>query len=343
MPMPGGDRSLERLRAAIDELTGTQADEVLADAQARARERVTSMLADALTGSLLEHVHERLPVHRDPPAPDPRRAPPPETNGGLAWYVYGVAGAERAQAVEGIAAIAPGQPVSTIVEGPLAAIISRVPLEEFGETNLRDHLADFAWIEATARTHDAVLDAVRRITTVIPMRLCTVYKSEDALRKLLAQQTAALCEALTDLAGKTEWGIKVFARPSGRRSPAGSAQSPHAGEESGSAYMRSVRRELDREEHEAHLVDQASTQIHEHLTAAASEGVMLALQRPEASGNRGQMILNGAYLVRDEDQGSFHEEVQQMRSRFGSIGLELSASGPWPAYNFLPGVIGVTW
>ncbi len=354
--MAARDDGLARLLAAVDELARDQAAEVLADAQAWARDRVSSILADALTDSLLEHVRGQLAGRRDlatppvqgrtPPGPtrtppSPRESRPARPAGGeLAWYVYGVVAAGRAPVLTGVTGIDPHQTVTTITEGSLAAIASRVPLEDFGETTLREHLADIAWIEATARAHDRVLDAVRKTTTVIPMRLCTVYKGEDALRNLLAREAGALRDALAHLAGKTEWGVKVFAQPVGRRPP---APLPRTEDLSGSAYMRNVRRGLEREKHEAQLIDQASAQIHERLTAAASEGVMLAVQRPEAAGNAGQMILNGAYLVRDEDQMPFHEEIQLQRSRFAYLGLEVTANGPWPAYNFLPGVIGVSW
>ncbi len=41
--------------------------------------------------------------------------------------------------------------MTSLREDALAAVASQVPLEEFDEERLREHLADMTWVEATAR------------------------------------------------------------------------------------------------------------------------------------------------------------------------------------------------
>jgi hypothetical protein len=55
------------------------------------------------------------------------------------------------------------------------------------------------------------------------------------------------------------------------------------------------------------------------------------------------MILNGVYLVPDDATGRFHEEVRVLRTELGPQEIELEPTGPWPAYNFVPGTIGAAW
>jgi gas vesicle protein GvpL/GvpF len=55
------------------------------------------------------------------------------------------------------------------------------------------------------------------------------------------------------------------------------------------------------------------------------------------------MFLNGVYLVADETLDGFHEEVQALQAEFDPHGIELVCTGPWPAYNFVPGTIGAAW
>jgi hypothetical protein len=55
------------------------------------------------------------------------------------------------------------------------------------------------------------------------------------------------------------------------------------------------------------------------------------------------MVLNGVYLVSDDEQRAFDTRVAELRETFGPIGLELVQTGPWPAYNFVPGTIGAAW
>src|SRR5207302_1810418 len=98
-------------------------------------------------------------------------------------------------------------------QSALAAVASQVPLSDFGEEHLRERLADMPWLERTARAHERVLDAVGEHATLIPMRLCSVYRSRSGVIDMLAREARALEQALEQLEGKSEWGVKVFASP----------------------------------------------------------------------------------------------------------------------------------
>jgi hypothetical protein len=66
-------------------------------------------------------------------------------------------------------------------------------------------------------------------------------------------------------------------------------------------------------------------------------------QRPEVSGHPGQMLLNGVYLVEDDQLATFQALVDELQEQYEDDGLELLPTGPWPAYNFVPGTIGAAW
>ena len=55
--MPRSDDSLERLRAALDELAAADAADLLNEARIEARARVRATLTDALAHSMLERLH----------------------------------------------------------------------------------------------------------------------------------------------------------------------------------------------------------------------------------------------------------------------------------------------
>jgi hypothetical protein len=237
-----------------------------------------------------------------------------------------------------LSGVYPASPVTLLREGALAAVTSQVPLEEFDEVRLRDHLADMTWVEATARAHEAVLDQVREQATVIPMRMCTVYRTDGGAREMLLREADSLQDALEHLRGKSEWGVKVFAELESV-----DESSPAEGETSGTAYMERKRTERDRRERLLETIEEATTQIHDRLSAAASDSLVVPPQRPEASGHPGEMVLNGVYLIADEAVDAFHAEVEALQAEFGGDGLVLALTGPWPAYNFVPGTIGAAW
>jgi hypothetical protein len=202
------------------------------------------------------------------------------------------------------------------------------------------------WVESIARTHEGVLDALRKRTTVIPMRMCTVYRTEGGVREVLRREAEGLAETLEQLEGKTEWGVKVFfesdrARFSDPGTDAAGVDSTAGA--TGTAYMERRRQERDEREQLDHTVDQAAAEIHDRLSSVAADSLLNPPQRPEASGSRGEMVLNGVYLVADEVEHTFHQEAERLQERFASLGVELVTTGPWPPYNFLPGAMGAAW
>jgi hypothetical protein len=352
-----GDESFERLRSAIEELAAGDVTELLAEARAEARSRVRSMLSEAMAQAMLERAREELaheqsgsadrrpPAHRqrpaDPPPAHPERpadSPPAPRTSQLGWYVYCITRADGAALPE-LPGIDPDHGVTPLREGELTAIVSRVPLADFDEQNLREQLGDMEWLERTARHHEQVLDAVRSVRTVVPMRLCTVYRDEVGVRSMLDREAETLIEALKGLDGRAEWGVKVFAT-----GVAGSFEVDGLPEDgvsgTGTAYMEGRRREHDRRRHAGRRQEEACASIHARLRAVSIDALLTAPQRPEVSGRAGEMILNGVYLVEDGRQKRFHAEISALGTEYEPLGLELEPTGPWPAYNFVPETIG---
>jgi len=389
--MASDGAGLAALREALSELATREAPALVREATERARERALAQLTATLSEAMLDAVREQLGAagpanrRREParkpaaPAPNPAAAaaqsepagagaadapagahaaaapaeapaPPPAGGARTAVYVYGVTSAD-AHLGELPGGVDPGTPIRTIAEGDLAALVSDVGLADFDEERLREHLGDMRWVERTARRHEEVLEAAGASATVIPMRMCTVYASEDGVRELLREQGGPLHEALARLAGKTEWGVKVFARADagrgaedGGRDAEVEAEAPASAREvSGADYMRRRLRERDADARSKRELEEAAGMIHERLSAVAVEHAVAAPQRPEMSGRQAEMLLNGVYLVDDRAARDFQLLVQALSDDFAALGLELEETGPWPAYHFVPGAIGVGW
>jgi hypothetical protein len=107
--------------------------------------------------------------------------------------------------------------------------------------------------------------------------------------------------------------------------------------------MEQRRRERDSEERLDRELESVAEQIHERLSAVSADGLMAPLQRPEATGRLEEMVLNGVYLVSHEGEETFHVTAAGLRVAFADLGLTLEETGPWPAYNFVPGTIGAAW
>ncbi|MFL6016935.1 MAG: GvpL/GvpF family gas vesicle protein, partial [Gaiellaceae bacterium] len=86
-----------------------------------------------------------------------------------AWYVYGVVPADADPASFSTEGVGGGR-VELVSAGGLAAVVGRVPLDEYGEEPLRRNLEKRDWLETTARAHDDVLAQALGREPLVPLR-----------------------------------------------------------------------------------------------------------------------------------------------------------------------------
>jgi gas vesicle protein GvpL/GvpF len=331
------DAALGRLREALSELAAQEAAGLVLEAQQEARARVRSLLTEALSESMLTAVEEVLDGRAAPPETVPAAVAANRPGAaGTALYVYGVV---NAAAADSLPESLSGATVRALREGELAAVVGDVAVADYGEERLREHLADMAWVERSARRHEEVLEAIAARATVIPMRMCTVYEHEHGLRELLRREAQAMRDALSYLEGKSEWGVKLFCDPAVLAAAAAIEESAGSGAE----YMQRRLREREERLSASRRVEEAAARVHGSLCAVASDAMLAPLQRPEASGRAQDMVLNGVYLLAHTSEPEFHAQVAALSEEIAELGLELVPTGPWPAYNFVPGTIGAAW
>ena len=232
-----------------------------------------------------------------------------------------------------------GNEVERIEHRSLAVLVSRVPLEEFGEEPLRRNLNDFEWLERVARAHEAVLEHALADATIVPLRLCTIFADEAAAREMLDERHAALTAALEGLAGHQEWSVKLLVE---RDALIAAAEAAEPGEErtrpggDGAAYLLNRREERRIGEAADRLAADLAADVHASLQDWTSDAVVRPPQNRELSGHDGDMLLNAAYLVEREKVDRLHELVAELAERHQELGARLELSGPLPPYNFVP-------
>jgi hypothetical protein len=47
------------------------------------------------------------------------------------------------------------------------------------------------------------------------------------------------------------------------------------------------------------------------------------------------MLLNGVYLVDDEDEDRFRRVVDELSEEYSRVSVTVELTGPWPPYNFV--------
>lgn len=341
-------------RVAAAELARWAADRA-PEMIARAEAAAVALLRDALVAASLDRIE--MPDARDasrsapgggsaPPSGGPGRAreePIAESSGAPAptgptelLWAYGVLRAAD-PVPSGLAGVAQAPPTRVTAKG-LTALISRVPATEFGSDALSRNLNDLTWLERVARAHEAVLDAVLGQSTIVPLRMCTIFESEPGVIEMLERRQESLSDALAAIDGRLEWAVKVLVDPdrvidlaepevvvAGDADPAGE----------GRAYLRRRRGERDVRQSAGRLAADIAQQVHARLQDWAIDARTFPPQNREISGHQGEMILNGAYLIDRERTEELSELVAELEAHHREHGARIELSGPWPPYNFV--------
>ena len=262
------------------------------------------------------------------------------------YYVYGIT-----RRIDGLPlaekGIDPTCPVYLLPYENIQAIVSKVSLAEFGEDVLEANVQDIEWLAEKVRSHESILDAILPHCTLIPMRFCTIFQTENRVREMLGEHHDGFVNTLTRLEGKKEWGLKVFgdgailAQRIGEVSDRVKRLEMEMAEKSGgAAYLWKKR--LD--EATAAEIDRVNIECaqrgHDRLSSHAEESVTNPLQGKEITSRKEEMILNGAYLVADKRLGAFQAELSGMEDEYGALGFSFEVSGPWPPYNFVASPLG---
>jgi hypothetical protein len=326
---PGSDASED----ALERWARQRAPALIARAEAEA----VAVLRDALVAASLSETGARSGTS-GPATPSVPKAPPasaPADRRPLVWaYCVLRAGDPDPVGIPGVAEAA----VERIVADGLAALVSRVPAGDFAAEPLARNLNDLTWLERVARGHEAVLDAALAQSTIVPLRMCTIFESQDGVRDMLQQQRDSLGDALAALEGRLEWAVKLLVdreRLMDAARPYDAEGDAAAGE--GGAYLQRRRAERGAREAASRLAADTAQQVHARLQDWAIDARTRPPQNRELSGHEGEMVLNAAYLVERERTEELRQIVTELEEHHRELGVRIELTGPWPPYNFVPG------
>jgi hypothetical protein len=264
--------------------------------------------------------------------------------GGAGLYVYGVgrrAELEKLFGDELPEAIETGDSLELLGEGELAAVVSRVPLADYGEETLAARLSDAAWTATRALRHERAVEHFARRAPIVPLRFGTIYLRPEGVTRMLAERGASLLAALSRLEGREEWGVNLFVERAVLRG-AVERVSPRLRELAeradasppGQAYLLRKKIESARDEETRAETRRAAAEVERRLSATSDASARLRVIKDEAAGP-GETAARLAFLVRAEAFADFRAEAERLAEEYGPHGFRLELTGPWPAYNFV--------
>jgi hypothetical protein len=261
---------------------------------------------------------------------------------GSCYYIFGITRADLSILDTVKNAQHLGYPISRISYENIQAIVSEVPLSEYGEDVLQANVEDPKWLEAKALGHQSVLDTLLHNGTVIPMKFCTIYLSEDRVIEVLQEYQDEFLEHLNYFEGKQEWGIKIYydhkilseeITNTNERVQGIKEEINHKSE--GLAYFARKKLEVSISEEIQRCCDHICQNCHDELAVVAAKSNITHLLGKETTGRMDEMVLNGAYLVSIEKLEIFQTKLEAIKNTYSASGFVFELSGPWPPYNFV--------
>jgi hypothetical protein len=244
-----------------------------------------------------------------------------------AIYLFCITEGDAFSAEEGLH---PLRPVCSLVCEDLVAVVSQVPLEDFGEEALAAHLEDACWLEREARAHETVIEKVMENRAVLPMKFCTIFRSEERVRALLARGQEEFRRALARLREKEEWEVKMYFEPASSAAPqAAEARTNLSGRE---FLLKRKAEDLEACEAMKEAYRQAQ-QSFERVSDYVEEIQLKPVPPPDSSGGP-KLILDVVCLLVKPRLKAFRQQIERLGNHLSAKGFRFQLTGPWPPYHF---------
>jgi hypothetical protein len=227
-----------------------------------------------------------------------------------------------------------------ITVGTLAALASRVSLDDYNEESLAKHLTDPTWTATRAMRHEQVMEHFTRRATVVPLRFGSIYLERSSVEQMLAEKSGELSSLLERLSGRVEWGVNVYCDRN--QLLAGItlvspklkelvAQAQNASP--GQAYLINKKVETLKTDEARTELSRIVEQVQQDLAKVSDDSKRLRILKVEAT-EFGELKGKFAFLIKHDSFDSFRDEAERIAREYQPAGVKLELTGPWPAYNF---------
>jgi predicted transcriptional regulator len=171
--------------------------------------------------------------------------------------------------------------------------------------------------------HARVVSECFRTTTVLPFRFGTVFESDEDLRRAVRANRKAFLATVDRLRGKAEMHLKVIVRDGMVVHDDATLPVKVGGE-----YLARLKEKAARDRERQSKARTLSVQVHRLFNPLEEE---VSCKKVESGG----MLIDIAHLID-------HQHIAKYQNRYSMAtrqlkGCELSLSGPWPPYHFMPG------
>ncbi len=247
-------------------------------------------------------------------------------------YLYAITGPDGARVRT--SDTVEGDPLRTIEEGGLVALVTDVPVAAYEQAALDESVRDPAWLTPRAAAHQSV-NAAAHVATVasLPVPFATIFRGDVRVREMLRDRAAELAGRLETVRGRAEWVVGLYR--DARRAAEHLSRVREAAGERESVTASAGRRYLEQRKREGEVREEVR-RLDTEATAAADTALRpsgdRAFEEPVIE-DAGDLIARTTYLVRRAADEDLRRAIEGFNQAWSARGYELRATGPWPAYR----------
>jgi len=212
------------------------------------------------------------------------------------------------------------------IQGVNGAAVLSYPSGEFAVVVSEYDRSDGAKLEEKhVLEHARVVSVCFRSGTVLPFRFGTIFDSDEALRQAVRANRRTFGLSVARLRGKAEMHLKVLVREGSVRDAMAEITLPDT---VGGDYLIKLREKASRDRERQTKARALSVQVHKLFNPLEEE---ISCKRVDTDG----MMIDIAHLIDSKS-------IEKYQNRYASAAkqlknCEMSVSGPWPPYHFMPG------
>jgi len=222
-----------------------------------------------------------------------------------------------------------GSPPYAITTHGLAAIVSDVDEAEYAAPTLDQRLADGPWINARAKAHESVMDAVLRQAALVPAAAVSLLYDRAQALAYLEENFDKLDVLLDYFHNREEWIVRLLFERRGE-APGGALRMVVP---LGQARPLPVPTALRGNEREQRIISACHEICHTlRMCSAGFATRQLSFQTPGS--DEVLIVGNWAFLVDRGRLDDFQTAIQRLRADYTGMGFEARLSGPFPPFSF---------
>jgi len=252
-----------------------------------------------------------------------------------ATYLYCLVRAPRdplsVEVPPGLPGLSP--PRALAVGRGLWLIVAGAPLSEYGSAEIQRQLADLSWVSDRALAHEAMIEHFSALGAVLPMKLFTLFASDERAVANIHDHRERLVRALDRVEGRVEWGVRIRLDDVRAREVLAAEAREGGGQSSGKAFLLRKKLEQDASRELAGRLHAEMDDTFAELALGAAEAVRREPAAAPESG--GRLLLDAAFLVPVQGNAEFEAIVERCASRLAPRACDVTLTGPWPPYNFI--------